>query len=78
MDMPKGFYDMVCADIKRLDNVRNLSIEELRYNYIVRLMQGIKLASTSGVMVCGALQMMEHILLMDIWPRILKSMCYLI
>ena len=41
-------------------------------------MQGIKLASTSGVMVCGALQMMEHILLMDIWPRILKSMCYLI
>ena len=29
MDMPKGFYDMVCADIKRLDNVRNLSIEEL-------------------------------------------------
>ena len=64
MDMPKEFYDMVCADIKRLD--------------IVRLMQGIKLASTSGVMVCGALQMMEHILLMDIWPRILKSMCYLI
>lgn len=42
-------------------------------NYIVRLMQGIKLASTSGVMVCGALQMMEHILLMDIWPRILKK-----
>lgn len=23
MDMPKEFYDMVCADIKRLDNVRN-------------------------------------------------------
>lgn len=29
MDMPKEFYDMVCADIKRLDNVRNLSAEEL-------------------------------------------------
>ena len=29
MDMPKEFYDMVCADIKRLDNVRNLSTEEL-------------------------------------------------
>ena len=28
MDMPKEFYDMVCADIKRLDNVRNLSTEE--------------------------------------------------
>lgn len=29
MDMPKEFYDMVCADIKRLDNVRNLSAGEL-------------------------------------------------
>lgn len=29
MDMPKEFYDMVCADIKRLDNVRILSAEEL-------------------------------------------------
>ena len=113
MDMPKEFYDMVCADIKRLDNVRNLSAGELfelhrqidaRYQACInkwcdglwcstndgthiayghlaqnpQLMQGIKLASTSGVMVCGALQMMEHISLMDIWPRILKSMCYLI
>ncbi len=28
MDMPKEFYDMVCADIKRLNNAKTLSNEE--------------------------------------------------
>lgn len=28
MDMPKDFYDMVCADIERLSNTQNLSGDE--------------------------------------------------
>lgn len=28
MDMPKDFYDMVCADIERLSNTQNLSDDE--------------------------------------------------
>ena len=28
MDMPKEFYDMVCADIERLSNTQNLSDDE--------------------------------------------------
>ena len=29
MDMPKEFYDMVCADIERLSNTQNLSDVEI-------------------------------------------------
>lgn len=77
MDMPKEFYDMVCADIKRLDNVRNLSAGELfeLHRQIDARYQACINKWCDGLW-CST--MMEHILLMDIWPRILKSMCYLI
>lgn len=55
MDMPKEFYDMVCADIKRLDNVRNLSTEE-SFELHRQIDARYQACINSGVMVCGALQ----------------------
>lgn len=65
MDIPKGFYEMVCGDIDRLANAEKLESEKLLELH--REIDGrYQACVNNGMMACGVPQMMETILRMDI------------